>query len=309
MPIKTVSACLADMITEIKKALGCLLETHSSIHHEPTQAWGGEMQPAPWGHRRAPGFVAVGYSAWKPLSSEGTQAQSAALSRYQEFATLLRVLLVGQPQKVLAEFNEKDRVVVAAIQQVGSPSCSTPRDVLREANRAVDRQLALITNLYDGSSTETIVVPDTNALLFNPQLEDWTFEEMARFTIILLPTVLEELDGLKVNHRNEQVRKKAEGLIRRIKGYRGRGRLNDGVPLRTGVSTLRGWATGPDMETTLSWLDRENADDRLLATFLEVMRRFPHSVVALVTRDINLQNKAELARVPFLEPPQLKTQH
>ena len=45
-------------------------------------------------------------------------------------------------------------------------------------------------------------------------------------------------------------------------------------------------------------------DDRLLATVVEVMRLHPHSPVTLVTRDINLQNKAEFACIPFVEPPE-----
>ena len=36
------------------------------------------------------------------------------------------------------------------------------------------------------------------------------------------------------------------------------------------------------------------------------MRLYPHSAVFLVTRDINLQNKAELAKVCFIEPPEVK---
>jgi hypothetical protein len=41
----------------------------------------------------------------------------------------------------------------------------------------------------------------------------------------------------------------------------------------------------------------------LLAGVIEVMRIRPRSPVLLVTRDINLQNKAEFADVPFIEPP------
>jgi hypothetical protein len=36
---------------------------------------------------------------------------------------------------------------------------------------------------------------------------------------------------------------------------------------------------------------------------IEVMRMKPRSAVLLVTRDINLQNKAEFANIPFVEPP------
>jgi len=62
-------------------------------------------------------------------------------------------------------------------------------------------------------------------------------------------------------------------------------------------------AVEPDFNKTLPWLDSSSADDRLLASFFDVVRRFPHSPVTLVSRDINLQNKAEFATLPFVEPP------
>ena len=62
-----------------------------------------------------------------------------------------------------------------------------------------------------------MVIPDTNALLFNPDLQEWSFELVRQFTIVLLPTVLSELDKLKMDHRSESVRQKAEKLIRQIK--------------------------------------------------------------------------------------------
>jgi len=301
--VSTVSDRLAEMVLGIKEPLRALLDVHSSIHHEPTRTIGGRTEMTPWGPRERGGGVSMGYSMWKALSPEGTRAQAAALARYQAFAAVVRVLLAGQPQKVLKEFDDNDGAILAAIQQDSWPQGATTQDVLAKANQALDGQLALVTNLFDGSGGEAVVVPDTNALLFNPNLEDWAFDGIGRFTVILLPTVLRELDALKMNHRVEDVRKKAEGLITRIKGYRGRGQLNQGVPLRKGVSTLRGWGTEPNMKDSLPWLDPANDDDRLLASFLEVMRQFPHSEVILVTRDINLQNKAELAQVCFLEPP------
>ena len=82
--------------------------------------------------------------------------------------------------------------------------------------------------------------------------------------MILLPTVLKELDKLKITSR-EDFRKKVDGLITRIKGYRGRGQLNEGVTLGKGVSTLRSVATEPNMAATLPWLDAANDDDRLLS--------------------------------------------
>ena len=58
------------------------------------------------------------------------------------------------------------------------------------------------------------------------------------------------------------------------------------------------------MSETLSWFVADNKDDQFLAACIEVMRSHLRSAVVLVTRDINLQNKAEFARLPFTEPPE-----
>jgi predicted ribonuclease YlaK len=83
------------------------------------------------------------------------------------------------------------------------------------------------------------------------------------------------------------------------------GRLADGVVIRKGLSEVFTLATEPRMEESLPWLDAHNKDDQILATVIEVMRIWPRSNVQLVTRDINLQNKADYANVPFVEPPDL----
>src|SRR5712691_3817241 len=142
------------------------------------------------------------------------------------------------------------------------------------------------------------------ALLYNPKLESWQFSDFRCFTITLTPTVLSELDRHKVEHRNTDVRERADKLIRQIKEYRRRGRLTDGVPLIKSASRIRALAVEPKVEEALPWLDPQSNDDRILASMIEIMRQNPRSPVMLVTRDINLQNKAETARVVFIEPPE-----
>lgn len=53
-----------------------------------------------------------------------------------------------------------------------------------------------------------------------------------------------------------------------------------------------------------SWLDAENKDDRLIGTALEIQCSHLLAVVVLVTGDINLRNKAEMAFPPWAEPPE-----
>jgi hypothetical protein len=61
----------------------------------------------------------------------------------------------------------------------------------------------------------------------------------------------------------------------------------------------------PKTSDSLPWLDPTNLDDRLLASVIEVMRLNAHASVIVVTRDVNLQNKLEFARVPFVSPEDL----
>ncbi len=49
------------------------------------------------------------------------------------------------------------------------------------------------------------------------------------------------------------------------------------------------------MHDSLSWLDPAIADDRIIASVLEVQAANPSDQVVLVTGDINLLNKAEAA--------------
>jgi hypothetical protein len=303
--MQTVADNLRRTAETIKTWLGDLLLRHSSIHHEPTKTWESEVPRGPWGHTFR--GVSIGYSQWNGLSAEGQQLQARVLKEYRRYAAILQVLMKDQPQSILGRLKESERTVLAAIEQNGSPLGGSPQEVFDSVAQALGEQVALVTNLFDATGAEAVYVPDTNALLYNPQLEDWTFPDAPRFTVVLLPTVLGELDQLKVNHRNEDVRRKAEGLITRLKGYRSRGRLTEGVPLKKGTSDLVTVAEEPDFQASLPWLDPANNDDRALASLVEVMRKYPHSLVVLVTRDINLQNKAEAAGLPFDEPPAVAT--
>jgi predicted ribonuclease YlaK len=67
--------------------------------------------------------------------------------------------------------------------------------------------------------------------------------------------------------------------------------------------TIRLLQAEPDFDSTLSWLQRDNDDDRIIAATLEYQRQVPSSIVVLVTEDINMQNKAEAAKLPYDELP------
>ena len=51
------------------------------------------------------------------------------------------------------------------------------------------------------------------------------------------------------------------------------------------------------MAKSLSWLDPTVPDDRFIACVLEAIADHPTAIVALITGDINLQNKADNAGI------------
>jgi PIN domain-containing protein len=255
-------------------------------------------------NRPGSGIVSVsGNHAFRPLDVKGRQLQSRLLEEYRHLSRLLRALLCNAPAKALKTLEESEKTIEKRIEQRGSTWDKTPQEAFAKVDDALTRQLAPLGDLYDSSGGSPVYVPDTNALLHNPDLDLWTFQDSQRFTIVLTPAVLSELDRLKVEHRNPDVRAKADALIGRIKSWRSRGDLLGGVTLRRDTSTLKSLAVEPRVEEALAWLDPGNADDRLIAAVIEVMRQNPRAPVTLVTRDINAQNKAAYAGLPFEEPP------
>jgi len=244
-----------------------------------------------------------GDMGWDKLDVEARQLQARALRDYERFHSLCSILLLSVSTDGREALKDADDEVREAIDQHGLTWSKTTTEVYDKVANRLLSVVKTLRGLYDASRGAALFVPDTNALLANVDLETWRFPDISPFVLMLTPTVLAELDSLKINHRNEVVREKSEGLITRIKGYRARGNLLDGVPLKRGVSELRSIAVEPDMNETLPWLDPANDDDRFIASVIEVMRQHPHSPVALVTRDINMQNKAAFASLPFFEPP------
>jgi predicted ribonuclease YlaK len=101
-------------------------------------------------------------------------------------------------------------------------------------------------------------------------------------------------------HRNQDVREKAKKVITRIKGWRAQGPLLDGVLVDKTI-IVRALHNEPKVADSLSWLDADNADDRIVASVLHIQATSPSAHVILVTGDINLQNKADAAMIETVE--------
>ncbi len=296
--MQTIIDNLKNLSDEIHQLLQELLLKHSSIY-----LWNKHHH-----HSAVVVISLAGNYAFKELDDNGRKLQAHLLEKYNHFYDLTNVLLREQPKDTLRELVQANTTILNIIEQ-SHTCCKNTNEALEEADNALQTHLKLLCRLFDHSLGEVVLVPDTNALIYNPKLESWEFSNFSKFTIILLPTVLSELDGLKINHRNEEVRKKAETLIRQMKEYRRRGKLTVGVTLVNDKSKIQAVSIEPDMTKSLQWLDSNNNDDRLIAGVIEVMRNRPNSYVMAVSRDINFQNKAEFADLPFIEPPELKIEN
>lgn len=244
-----------------------------------------------------------GDHSWDELPPAGKQLQADLLAEVDRFSKLFRVLTQDLPPDVKRELDGVLSQIRTSVEQNGRTWWNTTTEAANEFAKLVD-QLVTTREAYSGlPSGEAVVIPDTNALLANPEIEGWRFPGVKRFTLVLTPTILSELDSHKVNHRNESIRKKATKIIQKLKEYRRRGPVHEGVTVVAGHVSLRFIATEPDMSRSLSWFDPQNADDRFLASTLEILRTNMTTTVFIVTSDINMQNKAEMASIPFREVP------
>ncbi|MCL5770205.1 MAG: PIN domain-containing protein [Planctomycetes bacterium] len=244
-----------------------------------------------------------GSQSWAPLDDAGRRAQSAALNLFREYADTLLAIIQNYPDQTKTELKESVHTVEEIIQQNGYSPFTTIDQAVDAVATELNKQMTLLGNIAEASDGWPILVVDTNALYHNPALENWTFADIPQFQLTVLPPVLDELDNHKTHHPNENVRKKAERLIRQIKEYRRRGDIRSGVPLHKDVSAFITPNAGTASESPFRFLDLKKADNQILAGCFELARRELGRPVALVTRDVNLQNKAECMCLPCFEPP------
>lgn len=156
--------------------------------------------------------------------------------------------------------------------------------------------------LKSSEPKQSIVIPDTNSLIQHPDPKNYKkIPVLSSFEFIILPTVLNELDKLKITHRDDNFRTKVKSVIARLKGFRNQGDILEGVTVDKTIR-VKMVATEPNFKQTLSWLDAENMDDRIIASALEIQKIKPNSLILLVTGDINLQNKAQMANLGTYDP-------
>jgi hypothetical protein len=239
---------------------------------------------------------------WGEVNAHQRSAQLAIKRDFDGWIELLKIAVKGAPEDVMQELQTAEENFRIWI-ELDSNWSLTPHPTQNEQKLCGDvRKFEEILSILDANATSgVILVPDTNAIIKEPDPAKYRATVAANdFTFLLLPTILSELDSLKNLHKNPDFRDKAEKVVTRIKGWRKQGSQSGGVTV-DGTIIVKAAHSEPDMESTLSWLDADVPDDRIIASLLEIQSANPTCRVVLVTGDINLQNKADAASVEHIE--------
>jgi len=244
---------------------------------------------------------------WKPLPIEHKAAQARLLAQYRHWFELFQRCHAQHSSDVQTDIAETNTRILAAIElQSDWGTGATFEDNRRRLGETVDSFRNLLQQ-HATSEKDFVLVPDTNALLITGEPARYAdVVDSPHFRFIVVPTVLAELDDLKRTRSAQAVGEKAEKAIRIIKGLRKQGSVLDGVTVAKTI-TVQMIPTEPRLADLPSWLNPDNKDDRIIASALEIQGAQPSATVVLVTDDINLQNKAEMAFLPWSEPPEPKT--
>ena len=258
------------------------------------------------GARNRSGYVVIVAPDWEftEPTDEIRRIQMKLVPRFDRWFELFSLLFADAPQELRSKIDETRGQIREWFTRDGSIwDLPSDLDKARELQHARYSTLAGFLDLLPTDSRPPLVVPDTSALVDAPILEIYPqLIGIARLDIALVPAVLSELDGLKDQGKHQLIRDKARAAGTAIKAVRQKGRLLDGVPVTDAV-TVFSRPVEPDFTRLPHHLDPTVPDDRLLGAALELQRDRPRGIVVLLTGDVNLQTKADLVDLPFVELP------
>lgn len=223
---------------------------------------------------------------WERLNDHGQKIQNQLLTQYERFIQILRFLTTGLPGEQQRMLDTLGQAVFDIIKQNKVLFNMDKESWFTSAAKALDRQFQMISAEYQVTNDCCLLVPDVDILLANFELEQWQFKEINKFRILLLPTVVNELN--KITKSNNQVTNKIDQYTKQNR-----------VSVVNSVENL---------EETLSWLSLNDIHDRIIAGYLEIFKINPHSQVVLLTNTMNLQEKARSFNVPYITLTVLKNE-
>ncbi len=245
-------------------------------------------------------FLGFDYYLW---SKKDLAGQIKLKELYFKFCEDFNFLLVKTNKQVQKELEKANAQNIHTIEQTKAyTNIEGTKQLFRNNLKKYSDYLQI---LKSSEERQTLVIPDTNSLIQYPDPTNYKkIPPSQSFDFIILPTVLSELDKLKIIHRDDNFRTKVKSIITRLKGFRTQGDILQGITVDKTIK-VKMIASEPNFTQTLNWLDSENMDDRIIASALEIQKAKHNSLIIIVTGDINLQNKAQMANLEFYDTDNL----
>lgn len=182
-------------------------------------------------------------------SAEQQSTQLVLKRRCEVLIEIFKVILRGGTDDLRSRLEDADKHFRDWLELNASWSVTQNPTENAQKSEAAAQHLHKILDVLDlASKGELILVSDTNSLLSTADPVDYRkVAGQDGFVFMLLPTVLGELDRLKIEHRNDVVREKAKKIITRIKGWRNQGSLATGVTVDKSI-VVKASHSEPDMK-------------------------------------------------------------
>jgi len=281
------------LIGDARQRLHALVEL-STVSYDDVNASGGAF------------FIGWNKWQWGPLPADAQPHVGFARKAVERLTEFAEAATAAAAPDRLEGLRATARVFMRVIEQPNGslPNGAPGRDRAEIASK-IDKQLddyrdtlGVLPSAHGGD--ERLLVADTSALLDRPDLQNWRIDG-STWTVVLMPTVLSELDERK---RDPRTRDAAQTVIRQIEEFDRRGDTLTGVPL-SGNLQFREIPVTPDMSRTLPWLRSDVADDVIVAGALELTWADLTAQIALAASDRNVRNKARLAGLGVVKPTEL----
>jgi len=181
-------------------------------------------------------FVAPDW-AWAPPSNDLRRLQMKLVPRFDTWFSRFELLFRDAPAELQGQIGELHGEIREWLARDGTTGSGwdVPRDVnaAREILRERFAKLVAFLDILapDGAPQETFAIPDTSAVIDAPDFQTYPGAlGVADLEIVLVPGLLAELDALKDQGKNEEIRQKARLAGKAIKDLRSRGSLVEGAP-------------------------------------------------------------------------------
>jgi hypothetical protein len=235
-----------------------------------------------------------GYHEWRVLDADEEPLRHRALEAFNSFQNELAGILNRRDRMRLHTLQYGVGEALELIEQRAQTKIATVNVAKSLTFDSIAESLDTLLGLDDPLKDAVLVMPDASALIDFSNLDNYHVG-FPSVRLFISPTVLGELDDLK-RHRDtrDEIRAGAQAVTRRIAMLGEQGDLLQGVEMTDRIILMTRYYE-PRADRHSSWLNLNVADDRFIASALEVFWEHPKARVLTISGDFNVVNKARAA--------------